>query len=852
MKVVSLAYRLKCGLNITFRSFQRVIRKLQLVLKNNEKKSKITHYIFRLFRLDGARMARRSDKNHSLILHVETSAQDNESHSQKNDHNISIESFNNTNNSTISLSTPLYSQSYKPVYTQKTVVGSSNSNMYTMQTASVATNNDMIDDPNRSTEIEMMVDEHVMDSTTTENDEAVDVSDVEIDERNMSFEYTDDDLNEVLLSSTPVLEPSTNDKNDTSTNPEENIITENHYMPMTPKKPSESATVPLDILSSIKKSGEATEENAYIEMIKGSENRNESKSTYEFINISNANSKKSKLQQLEPLYMELSHNSKRNSLLKNILDLPDILKEPIISNSTSSLNRILAVEKNIKRFSLSDTFRPASYYLSTVKETQNENGHKTIDEDIVAAVPKETAWERRQKNLSFDIKSSMDNKQLNTTQSLSQLSLPENFSKHYDKVKEHVRKTSLEQNNMVPFLEVPLSRSETANSSFDMSYIKPPDGFNNSSNEALDAIATHDELCRKLSNSHVDCYYDSLEDVNVNQSMRNFVETSVTNMMNNVETDPNESGSSTQGNMAACNFRLPSNLQAFSEEVTASAIADTAPYYYSDIAQSSKVNVVENAKLNNLKDVNIHRAGIPHIHNIIYNKIQENDVSIELKDANDKLSGINIKNLYEPENNKLQKNIDKETERMLFSKNSTKTKNQNRSEVNVSGDQLWEEDSLWCERLRVQSHRHTKSLDELNRIEEEQQIEKKPTDSKRQNSKLTRDVTYVNYDILPMKHKHMMMERKSNQHANDDETESYSDEADDVYVQLAVTEDLYETLREEETQKKLYSIDREKIRQWDLMSSGLHLASSFGNLQKTDYIENNENKNESQKSFTSQ
>lgn len=795
-------------------------------------------------------MARRSDKNHSLILHVETSAQDNESH-YPNDHNVSIESFNNTNNSTISLSTPLYSESYKPVYTQKTVVGS-NSNMYTMQTVGPSNNDGTEDKDQISNEVEMIVDEHDEVPTEIENDELIAACDFEIDERNTSFEYTDDDLNEVLLSSTPVPESDSVDTDDILSIPEENlnICAENHYMPMTQKKPSESSTVPLDILTSIKKSGEVTEESAYIEMIKGSEYQNDCKSTYEFINISSS-SKKPKLHpQLEPLYMELSHNVKRNSMLKNILDLPDILKEPMISNSTSSLNRLLTVEKNIKRFSLSDTFRPASYYLSTVKESKNESSHKTIEENNIFTMP---SRERRQKNLSFDIKSSItafteENKNLNVTQSVSQLSLPEHLSQHYEKVKENTLKansTNLEQSKMLhdsrvslSFVEPPLTHSissETTNSSFDESkqigdlsffdvtYIKPPDGFTNSSNEALDM--ERNDLCSKLSNTQLDCYYDSLEDVNqANESINE-----------NLEKDLNIPSTSINESEAACKFTLTTNHQEFCEEGSAN-ISDTAPYYYSDIAHSSKTN--ENVKLNNLKDVNVHRAGITHIHNIIYNKIQHNDVNNELKDANDKMNGVNIKNLYESDH-KLQKNIDKETERMLFSKSSTKNKNQNISEANVSGDQLWEEDSLWCERLRVQSHRHTKSLDELNRVEEE--THEKRTSDKKTNSKLTRDVTYVNYEILPMKQKHM--DRKSNQHCND-ETEVYSDEADDVYVQLAITEDLYETLREEETQKRLYSIDREKIRQWDLMSSGLHLASSFGNLQKTDYIEKKENKSQ--------
>lgn len=754
-------------------------------------------------------MARRSDKNHSLILHVDTSAQDNESHSPKKDHNVSIESFNNTNNSTISLSTPF--QSYKPVYTQKTVVGSK-SNMYTMQSPSVTTNNDLTDCNNQITnETEVIVDEHFLGQTEHKNDEPIDVYDFDTDERNTLFEYTDADLNEVLLSSTPVLEPGADIKNDSLTNIEENhnISSENHYMPMTPKKPSETIIVPLDILSSIKRSVETTEESAYIEMIKGSENQSDCKSTYEFINISSSTKK------LEPLYMELTHNVKRNSLLKNIRELPDILKEPIISNSTSSLNRLLTVEKNIKRLSLSDTFRPASYYLSTV----NENNHKSTSESN--ATHNENGRQRRQKNLSFDNRStftilSEESKNLNINQSISQLSLPDWNSPRLEQIK------ILQDNKTtVPVLET-LSHSissETTNSSFDESkqandlsffevnYIKPPDGFTNICNETPDISSK--SLCGKLSNTQLDCYYDSLEDVNqINETLGQSLE----EIQVDLEKDFHFPRKVIHENLASCNITMATNQPQLRSTAESTSISDIAPYYYSDIAQSSKItdqqesHIAENLKLNNLKDVNIHRAGITHIHNIIYNKIQQNDET-------DKINGINIKNFRENDHNKLQKNIDKETERMLFSK----TKNQNTFERNVSGDQLWEEDSLWCEHLRVQSHRHTKSLDELNRIDEEP-YEKKISD-KRQNSKLTRDVTYVNNEVLPIKQKHM--DRKSNQSFND-EMELYSDEADDVYVQLAVTEDLYETLREtEETQKKLYSIDREKIRQWDLMSSGL-------------------------------
>uniref|UniRef100_A0A1B0A7R5 Uncharacterized protein n=1 Tax=Glossina pallidipes TaxID=7398 RepID=A0A1B0A7R5_GLOPL len=155
----------------------------------------------------------------------------------------------------------------------------------------------------------------------------------------------------------------------------------------------------------------------------------------------------------------------------------------------------------------------------------------------------------------------------------------------------------------------------------------------------------------------------------------------------------------------------------------------------------------------------------------------------------------------------------------------------------VSGELLWEEDTLWRESLRRVSQRHARSLDDLDRI-----IVAPPTivayeaaDAQhlegRNKSRLSRDVTYVNDNVsqqLRSSFKHRLSEPKTIC-----DVAELPDEHD-VYVQLTenplTSEDvnpaeLYEVLREETgsniSSNKSAEIDRETIRQWDSMSSGL-------------------------------
>lgn len=99
------------------------------------------------------------------------------------------------------------------------------------------------------------------------------------------------------------------------------------------------------------------------------------------------------------------------------------------------------------------------------------------------------------------------------------------------------------------------------------------------------------------------------------------------------------------------------------------------------------------------------------------------------------------------------------------------------SDALAEGSYLWEEDSIWRERLRSASQRHTKSMDDLDSI--------RNTKVKKSPRGITREVTYVNDNIynVPVHNR--------NENGNKNE------------------------MRKEGS----FVIDREKLRQWDLMSS---------------------------------
>lgn len=179
--------------------------------------------------------------------------------------------------------------------------------------------------------------------------------------------------------------------------------------------------------------------------------------------------------------------------------------------------------------------------------------------------------------------------------------------------------------------------------------------------------------------------------------------------------------------------------------------------------------------------------------------------------------------------------------------------------VMCQGEKHWDEDSLWRDNLRRVSHRHARSMDDLDTVPTETPLSGRTSVDvcgmnsikrvkKNITNKISRNVTYVNTDI-----QNQIMRRRENSASfqsscpEEDEEDDKVDD-NDVYVSLAenvamslehTDEGVYEQLTVgssenslqsiqnvdsnniQERNRRRFEIDREKLRQWDLMSSGL-------------------------------
>uniref|UniRef100_A0A6P4FRA2 Uncharacterized protein LOC108052280 isoform X8 n=1 Tax=Drosophila rhopaloa TaxID=1041015 RepID=A0A6P4FRA2_DRORH len=292
----------------------------------------------------------------------------------------------------------------------------------------------------------------------------------------------------------------------------------------------------------------------------------------------------------------------------------------------------------------------------------------------------------------------------------------------------------------------------------------------------------------------------------------------------------------------------------------------SAPYYYSELPAPPP--------LNNQRDIHAHGLNIAHIHNPIdrhqfnVDALVEKDQAIDSKniycgqkDNNEKLSN---KKLKLNNNRQLVESVELPESSgsggalspVVHSYPFTTTKNTNLARKTIGGsvpsddgtpndgagedseeavvgktpsnnvhpnlsvlggELLWEEDALWRESLRRVSQRHARSLDDLDRITT---VTASPAVTSTPKVKLSREVTYVNDSQKPRQHP------VSNEH--------------DVYVQLLdssslsqdqTDSDVYEVLREDTASNlshKSNELDRETIRQWDAMSSGLMKSHHSG------------------------
>ncbi|XP_068619852.1 putative uncharacterized protein DDB_G0282133 isoform X2 [Battus philenor] len=175
------------------------------------------------------------------------------------------------------------------------------------------------------------------------------------------------------------------------------------------------------------------------------------------------------------------------------------------------------------------------------------------------------------------------------------------------------------------------------------------------------------------------------------------------------------------------------------------------------------------------------------------------------------------------------------------------------------GEKHWDEDSLWRDNLRRVSHRHARSMDDLDSVQVESVPNRSGVDAcgmhsikrlkKSATDKINRNVTYVNCEIQRLSdHFSGMRCTYSEEDEKIDDNDVYvslakesdqcNPQADEgVYEQLAIgTAENSKLLKEDIEQKsiipcssrKQFDIDRETLRQWDLMSSGLMKGRAGG------------------------
>jgi hypothetical protein len=307
-----------------------------------------------------------------------------------------------------------------------------------------------------------------------------------------------------------------------------------------------------------------------------------------------------------------------------------------------------------------------------------------------------------------------------------------------------------------------------------------------------------------------------------------------------------------------------------------SNLSDSAPYYYSDLmGQPQPGPSGISQKLNNQREIpgssKKNSIYISHIHNLINSGNKQQLTSI-LSSAAEKDQTIDSRNIYESGSGRLNKFIEKTETTTSFANKIYYNEKQNNVDVgggsrkNSECDEMWEEDAIWRESLRRVSQRHARSLDDLDRIgnlspsttstlkaarisdaDRQWGIVKNSTVSpvstasseerQKKNPKLSREVTYVN----DQQYQRSLTKKKI---VHESSPGKVDNDENDVYVQLASdpASDVYEILREDIQNKNSiafssssFDIDRENIRQWDLMSSGL-VKSSANKVVKGSFV----------------
>lgn len=715
----------------------------------------------------------------------------------------------------------------------------------------------------------------------------------------------------------------------------ENIIEEN-YMSMTPRKnilePHQSSSpfgnavvraLHLDL-----------EENPYMDMtnapdmnVLNNDSHIGENQPYEIVCFSNEKI-------LEPVYMELNHrhlNILNDSSVSNINDvskpneLPDIVapskdKKGVDSKSDSS-DADDEASKDLDsldtpshpRFSLSDSFRPASYYLGasqTTPEFQDSSDSELVSPPPIPTTPpplndleqdesltdQTNKRENSQKNYPNTLS---DNLQDNDTSSVctmntdvenkysdaeicipaaeyelkcEELKLYQNRTMRVSDCDIHKRSSSLDGS-----INSKSIRTEAASKAFNQAYHDYENLY----------VAEQSSSCKSDRNKtnimSPSCHTRENSRDNTSASFGGAHSTlSYDDFVQRAAQADNTDNASTCAEIAsilhasACSTPTattepPREVQSVSlyfqqqkEDGSNSSFNQPAPYYYSDLSMNTTHtdNSTAMLMLNNQREaMNGNKRDITHIvnpircnrqaRNLMHSPHRSNasdttfklaaearSVSVDFLNLADKSGQIDKKNIYESDTLKRLKTMDSvsslqsnpETRNIYPSRNNEKFNTNETSSVIITnetnvrrshslegllenvlsetyqtedanvaineqnpesrnsdvteGSYLWEEDSVWHERLRSASQRHTKSLDDLDSVCEPK---KKPPRG------ITRLVTYVNDNIY-----NMPVTDKQQKGADDDEKMSTN---------------------ETKNKENSFIIDREKLRQWDLLSS---------------------------------
>lgn len=733
------------------------------------------------------------------------------------------------------------------------------------------------------------------------------------EEENNQFELTDDDLDEALADL--ALEDSQNEliyENDLD------ITTENHYMPMTARSilsPSHKM-ISTEMLA---------DENPYVEMtnnlptnMKNKEDDDDFKSNYEAMCVGGVS---------EPVYMELaqrkppspqeeSHSGKstlKRKKKKSRKDLPDILKaSQAESNDTSDADDEIDPSNNSQksrsRFSLSDTFRPASYYLGVNSSTTPlANCIESSDSEIVSPPPIpstnpplegaeeifssdhfDTVKRKSNKlNLSFDgiPKLHSSNSSLNSNTKTdghksSRLSLPDQFMK-FKKMKKHERTLSSCSSNTSSDFDLYNKLKNTSpsyqsarescseNESVEMRHKLGSDSELDRhrsrrplSEESISEIESMSEQFEEaVSNEDLDAYLHPLQTSDLSLYQNTTTTTTVDILIKPPETFRNENDEHFYGNInfvsSTDSIEKVGNKTPIHSRQSSNISTSSVPYYYHELMNRDTPN--------NQRDIQQPTTEISLIHNPL---TSSRSFSMEILSEKDQT--IDSKNLYtmKPNIEKLSYSTNKNLKTQItggdglvnnYKNNQQKFGNQQKNNEDSSssssqkisapepaaaaglvrgggevvGEQFWEEDTLWRESLRRVSQRHARSLDDLDRIDSN------PPKS----SKLTREVTYVNDNVQRRGRPFPSTEKTGTVKVSKTRVLSIaptiapsSTDENDVYVQLAETNvvpssDVYECLRED--YRKSVEIDRETLRQWDSMSSGLMRNTSISGVKSS-------------------